>query len=75
MTTPEHHGAGEKILIVEDDPAQLQILQLALHKFDYHCATFTSAEEALENCEPALLGAAILDETCLVSTALSLGAD
>jgi signal transduction histidine kinase len=54
-------GEGEKILLVEDDPEQLKILQAVLGAYDFHCVSFLSAEEALDNCEPSLLAAAIID--------------
>ena len=61
MADGEAQGEGGKLLLVEDDVSQLKILQTALGGHDYHCAVFTSAEEALAGCQPLLLDAAILD--------------
>ncbi len=61
MPQVDGQGEGGKLLLVEDDVAQLRVLQTALSSHDYHCATFVSAEEALDSCQPLLLDAAILD--------------
>ena len=61
MAQLEGKGDGGKLLLVEDDTAQLTVLQTALRNHDYHSAIFTNAEEALAGCQPLLLDAAILD--------------
>jgi signal transduction histidine kinase/ActR/RegA family two-component response regulator len=44
----ERRTAGEAILVVEDDPAVLEIVIETLHEFGYVTVTATNAEEALE---------------------------
>ncbi|MCP4444687.1 MAG: hypothetical protein GY811_04980 [Myxococcales bacterium] len=59
---PAEVGAGAKIVLVHQDPESQEVLELlrALEQRDYHCAVFSCCELALEQCEPSLLGAAIV---------------
>lgn len=55
-------GAGVKVVLVHAEPGSKEVRDLvrALESENYHCAVFSTGEEALEQCEPSILGAAIL---------------
>ncbi len=66
-------GAGGKVLVVHHDPQLRATLREALESEQYHCAVFASAQEALDECEPTLLGAVVLELDLPGQDALALG--
>ena len=68
-------GAGAKVVLVHQAPHSEEALLLvrALEQENYHCAVFASGKEALEQCEPSLLGAAVLSLALTEPSAVELG--
>lgn len=68
-------GAGAKVMLVHQAPHSEEALLLvrALEQENYHCAVFASAKEALEQCEPPLLRAAVLSLALTGPSAVELG--
>ncbi len=72
---PEDTGAGAKVVVVHKEPQseEVQLLVSALEQMNYHCAVFTSGEEALAHCEPSLLGAAVVSLDLTAPSSIELG--
>jgi len=57
----ELFGNGEKILIIDDEPQQLDIAGMMLEKLGYSCATAGSGEEAIKRVEQEEFALILLD--------------
>ncbi len=69
----EKHGAGGKVLVVHPDAQLRAALRETLESQQYHCAVFATGQEALDECEPSLLGAVVLGLDLPDHNALALG--
>lgn len=72
---PSEVGAGAKVVVVHGDRSGPEATELVavLERDDYHCASYATSEEAIENCEPTLLGAAIISLDLAGDSAIALG--
>lgn len=57
----ELFGSGEKVLIIDDEPQQLDIARMMLEKLGYSCATAASGEEGINRLEQEEFALILLD--------------
>ena len=72
---PAEVGAGAKVVLIHSEPQsqEAQLLVRALERENYHCAVFSSGDDAIEQCEPSLLGAAVVSLELAAPTAIEVG--
>jgi len=72
---PAEVGAGAKVVLIHSEPQsqEAQLLVRALERENYHCAVFSSGDDAIEQCEPSLLGAAVVSLALVAPTAIEVG--
>ena len=72
---PAEVGAGAKVVLIHGEPQskEAQSLVRALERENYHCAVFSSGDDAIEQCEPSLLGAAVVSLDLVGPTSIEVG--
>ncbi|HWA41226.1 MAG TPA: PAS domain S-box protein, partial [Gemmatimonadales bacterium] len=73
-TVPRARGAGQRILLVDDEEALVQVTSRILERLGYTCTTFTSAPEALAafRADPMEFDAVITDVSMPLMNGLEL---